>query len=277
MPTPMNTLRLAAISLAGFSFLAAASASDGDAWRRGHDGPPMITLYERPNFGGASLEVQLDEAIIDLSLLRFPNGSRVDDKVSSIHIDRGAQVRIYTNDKFRGEFLELTRSVENLSQMARAGGQTWNDVISSLRVFERRHGRRSERDPSRTPRIIVFSRKQYGGEAFEIFPGESLDNLNRDRFEGGEDLNDEISSIRVVGPVKVRLYFDTKLRGESVEVTADTSDLSNLRRVEPGKNWNDKASSLVVEWVGPPRKLEVDDDEDDDAGGDDNDRRGGNR
>jgi hypothetical protein len=194
----MNTSRPFFASLFVLSLAAAtanlASAAHGDDWERGRRGPPRVTLYERPNFGGASLEVQLDETILDLSQMRFPNGGRVDDKVSSIHVSRGAQVRIYVNDNFRGEFLELTRSVENLSTLSRAGGQNWNDAISSLRVHERRHGRRYERDPSRTPRVIVFSRKDFGGEAFEIFPGESLDNLNREHFEGFHPFGSSVRS-----------------------------------------------------------------------------------
>lgn len=255
----MKTLRPLVSLLAGLGLVATAPAanSNSDDSHHGHHGPPIITLYERPNFSGASLEVQLDEAILDLSTLRFPNGARIDNKVSSIEIERGAQVRIYAGDNFHGEYLELTRSVENLGTMSRAAAQTWNDAISSLRVYERRHGRRYERDPSRTPRIIVFSRKDFGGEAYEIFPGENLDNLNHENFESGIDLNDEISSIRVVGPMKVRLFFETKNRGEFIDITADTSDLSNLRRNDARKEWNDKASSLVVEWVGPPRKLDL--------------------
>jgi hypothetical protein len=275
----MKTLRPLVSCLAVLLSVAATAgtAANGEGWRRDRrGGPPIVTLYERPNFGGASLEVQLDETILDFSLLRFPNGSRVDNKVSSIHLERGTQMRIYADDNFRGEFLELTRSVENLDTMSRAGGQTWNDAISSLRVYERRHGRQYERDPSRTPRIIVFARKDFGGEAFEIFPGESLDNLNREHFESGTDLNDEISSIRVVGPLKVRLHADTKLRGETIEITADTSDMNNLRRGGGRKDWNDEASSLVVEWVGPPRKLDLaPEDDDDENAGDRDDNRGG--
>lgn len=269
----MNITRLLSASLALAFVLAttvrnvrAADDEDEVSAERHRGRGPRVIVYERPGFGGAFLEVELDSEVLDLSMMRFPNGSRVNDKISSIEISRGAQVKIYADDGFGGEFLELARSVENLAELARAGGQNWNDAISSFRVFESRHGRPRGRDPSRTPRIIVFSRDDYHGEAFEIFPGEKLDNLNRERFDSGTDLNDEISSIRVVGSLRVRLYFDTRYGGEYIDITADTSDLERLRRTDPRKNWNDKASSLVVEWVGPPRKL-------DDEPGDDIDDR----
>jgi hypothetical protein len=75
----------------------------------------------------------------------------------------------------------------------------------------------------------------------------------------------------------LRLYFDTKLRGENIEITADTSDLNNLRRQDPRKDWNDHASSLVVEWVGPPRKLDLAPEEEEDDDDDDDERGRGNR
>jgi hypothetical protein len=106
------------------------------------------------------------------------------------------------------------------------------------------------------PRVIVFSRKNFQGQAFEIYPGESLDNLNEERFDDGEDLNAEISSVRIVGPVRLRLHDDKRFRGESVEITSDIADLNQLRRADRRKDWNDKASSLAVEWIGQAPQFE---------------------
>jgi hypothetical protein len=224
--------------------------------RRGRHRAPRVVLYERPDFRGASLELELDEAVTDLRELRFPNGSRVDNKISSIHVERGAQIRIYEADMFEGEFLDLTRSVPDLTAMARAGNRSWGNAISSLRVFENRYPRQRWRDPSRQPRVIVFSRENFQGQAFEIYPGESLDDLGRERFDDGVDLNKEIASIRVVGPIKLRLYADKRLRGESVEITSDVADLDRVRRANPRKDWKNYAKSLQVEWVGSQPRFE---------------------
>lgn len=260
------------LCLAGLLMSASMTASGADddvqaeGWRRDRDrGPqraPSIIIFERANFRGASLEIEIDGLIPDLRELRYPNGSRVNNKISSIQIGRGAQVRIYESDDFAGEFLDLTRSVDNLASMARAGGRNWGNAISSLRVVENRYPRQRWRDPSRQPRVIVFSRKDFQGQAFEIYPGESFDNLSREHFDNGADLNAEISSIRIVGPVRLRLHEEKRFRGEKVEITSDVADLNRLRRADPRKDWNDKASSLSVEWIGPAPRFDAEPDDD---------------
>lgn len=216
-----------------------------------------MILYERPNFQGDSFELEIGAVLTNLSNLRFPNGSRINDRVSSIYVGRGAAIKFYVDPEFRGEFLELGRSVENLTDLRRAGGTTWNDAISSVRVSEGRRGGGRDRDPGKEPRVILFRHTNYGGEAVEVFPGDKLTNLGHETFEGGGGLNDEISSVRVVGPVRLRLYPDAKFRGVSIDITEDTADLSRRPRAEERGNWNDRASSLEVEWVGPPRKKDV--------------------
>ncbi len=251
-------------------FFAVTSLSGAEPGRRGRPGQPRVILFERPHFGGASIELELGAEVPYVRDLRFPDGGRVENRVSSVQIERGAQVKVYADDSFFGEYLELTRSVPDLAVLSRAGGQNWNNAISSLRIYESRPGGLRARDPSRIPRVIVFSHKNFRGEAFEIFPGERLDNLNHEHFESGRDLNDEISSIRVVGPLRLRLYYDKKFGGEYIDFSGDVEDLNRVHRANPKFDWNGKASSLTVEWMGPPQPIEPDrDDEGDDQRGDD--------
>lgn len=213
-----------------------------------------VVLYDRPNFKGDSYELELGAEVTNLAALRFSNGGKINDRVSSIYVGRGAAIKFYVDPDFRGEFLEITRSVENLSAMRRAGGASWNDSITSLRVTEARHAGGRDRDPSQEARVILFRHANFGGEAVEVFPGEKFANLGNETFESGGSLNDEISSVRVVGPVRLRLYPDSKFRGVFIDITEDAPDLSRLSRKEERGNWNDRASSLEVEWVGPPRQ-----------------------
>lgn len=59
--------------------------------------------------------------------------------------------------------------------------------------------------------------------------------------------NDRISSIRVFGRARLRVFNDSNFRGESLLVDRN---IDNLRRVplraDPRKHWNDRISSIAV-------------------------------
>jgi hypothetical protein len=59
--------------------------------------------------------------------------------------------------------------------------------------------------------------------------------------------NDQISSIRLFGGARVRLFNDDRFEGASVRIDRDVDTLERLRIADnPSKNWNDRVSSIAV-------------------------------
>jgi Beta/Gamma crystallin/Domain of unknown function (DUF4214) len=107
---------------------------------------PRVILYQHADFRGEALELYPGEAIENLSGRTFPNGSGLNDSVSSIRIEGGAEVYVYEHARFRGQVLRLSESVRDLSfrRLPDNPGASWNDHISSLKVeaARRRPGER---------------------------------------------------------------------------------------------------------------------------------------
>lgn len=59
--------------------------------------------------------------------------------------------------------------------------------------------------------------------------------------------NDQISSIRVFGPARVRIFNDSNFRGINVRLDQSIDSLLRIRLPEnPSKSWNDRISSIAV-------------------------------
>lgn len=109
--------------------------------------------------------------------------------------------------------------------------------------------RREERlDREHGPRVILYEKANFGGDALIVYPGDSLENLARVAPDGGRSFNDRISSIRVEGGAEVYVYTDAEFRGAAMRLVESARDLTG--RLLPGSgsaSWNDRISSLRVE------------------------------
>ena len=92
--------------------------------------------------------------------------------------------------------------------------------------------RRRNRDAMPRAGVCFFEDTNFEGDYFCVRPGETLAQMP-------PGMNDQISSIRVIGNVEVTVYRDVRFDGPSTRVFTDVSD---LRR----DNWNDEISSLRV-------------------------------
>lgn len=121
------------------AILPAAKADHRDEDRR-REGPRVI-LYQDANFRGDSLVLYPGDDIDNFSGKTFANGNSLNDRVSSIRVEGGAEVTVFENARFRGEKLRLNESVRNLSVMRLGDDRRnyWNDRISSIRVESFRH------------------------------------------------------------------------------------------------------------------------------------------
>ncbi|HWA27897.1 MAG TPA: hypothetical protein VG734_19735 [Lacunisphaera sp.] len=113
---------------------------------RGRDGPRVI-VYQHAGFSGDVLVLYPGDAIDNMSGRTFENGAKLNDSITSIRVEGGAEVFAYENSRFRGEALRLTESARDLTGRPVAGAVAvnWNDRISSIKV-ERTRGRDGDRD-----------------------------------------------------------------------------------------------------------------------------------
>ncbi len=115
---------------------------------RDRDGPRVI-LFEHANFRGDFLVLYPGDVIDNFSGRTYANGNSLNDSVSSIRVEGGAEVYVYEQSRFRGAVLRLTDSVRDLSNRPLGDGArfSWNDRISSIKVEgSRRHNRQLDVD-----------------------------------------------------------------------------------------------------------------------------------
>jgi len=111
-----------------------------------------------------------------------------------------------------------------------------------------RERREEHLDREHGPRVILYEKANFGGDALIVYPGDSLENLARVAPDGGRSFNDRISSIRVEGGAEVYVYTDAEFRGAAMRLVESARDLTG--RLLPGSgsaSWNDRISSLRVE------------------------------
>ena len=105
-------------------------------------------------------------------------------------------------------------------------------VLTTSAVRGESQQRRRSRDPMPRAGVCFFEDTNFEGEYFCVRAGEALTQMP-------PGMNDQISSIQVIGNVEVTVFRDVRFEGPSARFFADVSD---LRR----ENWNDEMSSLRV-------------------------------
>jgi hypothetical protein len=113
---------------------------------------PRVILYEDAEYRGERLILYPGDSLDNLSGLTFGDGSRLNDRISSIRVEGGAEVYVHADARFLGAVMRLTESVRDLTGRLLPGSvsTSWNDRISSLRVEVRR------RDETKVvPEVII--------------------------------------------------------------------------------------------------------------------------
>jgi hypothetical protein len=150
---------------------------------------------------------------------------RLNDRISSIRIFGRAEVTVFGEPNFNGPRRTFRQDVPNMS--------IWNDRISSFRIDSpQEEGRFGNERRGREPRngACFYLDENYGGDSFCLNAGESLRNV-------GDRYNDQISSIRVFGKVRVIVHEHDNFGGAS-RVILD--NVPNLR------DFNDIITSVEV-------------------------------
>lgn len=92
------------------------------------------------------------------------------------------------------------------------------------------------------PRVILYEHADFRGGSITLEPGQLLENLTRQRFSNGQEMNDRISSFRIEGDAELIVFHDAGFRGGTDRFT---HSIANLNDSAPG--WNDAISSVRVE------------------------------
>jgi hypothetical protein len=140
----MNSPRRFAALFALLPLVALANYPDDFGRGRG----PRVILYEHPNYQGGAIVLRPGEQVENFARWDFDNGRRANDRVSSIRVEGGAELMLYTDANFRGEALRVTTDVRDLSRGDRVG-PNFDDRASSVRVA---FGGGRDRDGDRGPR-----------------------------------------------------------------------------------------------------------------------------
>ena len=102
------------------------------------------------------------------------------------------------------------------------------------------HGHRDQ------PRVIIYEDANFRGGSLTLYPGESIRNLKQVRFDNGKLINDQISSVLIVGDVSVMFYDHPFMRGQVMRASTQVRNLDHRSMLDTRIVWNDRISSLRV-------------------------------
>lgn len=187
--------------------------------------PNDIVIFANKDFQGTG-QVLVEGRYNDTDL------SIGNDEVSSIKIPQGYTVRLFENGGFDGSFIDLKSEVSDLNSIR------WDNRVSSIQVFK---GNASNTTISTGNSVLLYQHGNYGGRNQSLGAGKYT---SRD-FGLAQDL----TSLRVAQGFYVRLYEQDNFQGNSVDVSNDASDLSDI-------GWNDKVMSLeIIRGISPTQSF----------------------
>jgi hypothetical protein len=186
----------------------------------GYSGGDKATVYADCGYGGRSYA--LAPGRYDAYALGIGN-----DQMSSIKVPQGMRVTLFMDGGFKGYSKTVT------SDQYCFGGD-WNDKVSSL-IVERDNGYNGGGGNSgyTGPKVFVYGDCNFRGASTGLAPG------RYDSYSLGVG-NDKISSLKVPSGMKITVYADGGFRGESRTFYGDQYCF--------GSDWNDRISSVVVEY-----------------------------
>jgi hypothetical protein len=175
---------------------------------------------------------------------------------SSLRIFGRARVVVWDDTDFNGRTTEFTSDVPDLQRRAASGGHTWNDRISSVRVFgEGAYPYSNTAPPGNSDRNDTYRNDRYDNNG-RVNNGVCV--YDRPNYQGrsqcweaGQEVNDlggwsnRISSIRVFGHVSAVLYRSSGFRGDHVMINRDVPDLAALSG-GGWRRWDNEVSSLEI-------------------------------
>jgi hypothetical protein len=193
---------------------------------------PGVILYKHAHFRGARIFVKAGRNIRDLKKIGW------NDKISSIELVDGARIRIYEHKNYQGASMTIRDDIIDLAQFSEDIRGTWNDKISSIKVYHRRDYHDEEE-----VYCIFYKHANRRGSSFEGEPGHHRKIKRR--------WNDTISSLWIRGGYEVTLYEHGNFRGRRLVLVGRgrRGSVYNLA----GYRFNDIVSSYKLRRIGRRR------------------------
>lgn len=177
-------------------------------------------IFDDANFNGSGIALEDGRSFARLRDIGF------NDRISSVQVRPGCQLRVSEDDDFGGRSQVIGQSVNYV-------GPDANDRISSVSCScgtQQSYG--SYANTSIAPQACaVYADENFGGESRALYAGELMRVLER--------WNDRVSSVRVAPGCALELAEDLNFGGRREAIQADLPAL--------GSYWNDRASSLACQ------------------------------
>ena len=165
---------------------------------------PGVILYKHAEFKGSKIFIKAGKNIKDLNKMGW------NEKISSIELVDNAWIEIYEHKNYRGASVTIKDDIIDLAEFSEEIRGTWNDKISSIKVFHGSRYHRNKRgvyyDDEERVYCIFYKHANGRGSSFEGEPGNHRSIKSR--------WNDEISSLRIRRGYQVTLYEHGKFQGE---------------------------------------------------------------
>ena len=186
---------------------------------------PIAYFHDDDNFSNTLPWVSGDEYQAPIKV-DFSNPSNRlykmwNDRITSISIEEGYQVKVFEDGNFKGRYAIFT-SADDLSHLKKF---RMNDEISSFII------------DVYIPESLVaifYSDGDFQGKYFRYGVGQ-VKNMKKET-----NFNDDISSIRIKEGYRVKIYQNDSFNGRSTELIESASELKSL-------NMNDDMSSFIIE------------------------------
>uniref|UniRef100_UPI0024959C21 beta/gamma crystallin-related protein n=1 Tax=Algibacter mikhailovii TaxID=425498 RepID=UPI0024959C21 len=183
--------------------------------------PSVTTLFGNGNYTGTSWALGVGD-YPDVTLEGI-----TDNDVSSIEIEAGYVVELYSEQDYGGEVLILESNIAYLTN------SNFNDQVSSIKVYKE-------------PAILtLFEYDNFEGTSWELNLGEYADISNE-----GIPVN-AINSLKLMDDYVVELYPDLNFAGVPLVLKSDTSyfiDMSYSNNVESVKVFKDQCKCVSGEY-----------------------------
>lgn len=253
-PILLPLLRSAAPTLVAITSIA--SAQHDPFLTEIGEGPapvPCVTLFSDPFFEGESITISAGERWDDFNHMRFPNGKKANNRVSSILIEGHAEVTLFDYREFEGESITLRESAPRLDRVPQGRWGDWDNEISSIIVHDDSPYVVEEFGGNRRPHVttnvriptvhIPSAHRPHVGHS----PNGSYDELVRDLVN-----DNHVTHLAITGEtirVLERAYQDVLGRG------LDNSGRTTYARVLQDRGWSE--SRLRKELRNSPEYRDV--------------------
>jgi len=198
---------------------------------------PGVFLYKHADFNGSKIFIKAGKNIKNLYKIGW------NDQISSIELVDNAWIEIYEHANYQGASVTIKDDVIDLANFSENIPGTWNDKISSIKVFHgsRFHGyKRGVFGGSERVSCIFYKHANGRGSSFEGEPGNHHSIMRQ--------WNDEISSVWIQRGYQVTLYEHDKFQGKRLVLKGEGRKGSLYNLINYG--FNDFVSSYKLVRIG---------------------------